>query len=215
MHRACTTEVCQGKMVYILACSPRVGGNSDTMAQQVAQGVRQAGGEAQVLFLREYTIQPCTGCGACFVHQQHACIFEKKDHAAQLFALLEGDAPMVLISPIYFYHVPAQLKAFMDRAQKYWAKSAAMQEAQGLLPSFTKQSWEKKVIVGLVAARQRGENLFTGTLLSLELFLDVFQRSIQEKSFWTGYDGPQDFAQDVEACKQMQCMGAQLISTVS
>ncbi len=214
MHSPCTVKACQEKTVYILACSPRVGGNTDMMAQQAAQGVRQAGGEAQILFLRDYTIQPCIGCGVCFSHPQHACIFENKDHAAQLFALLEGDAPLVLLSPIYFYHVPAHLKAFMDRAQKYWAKNATAQEAQGLSPSSIKKSWEKKVTVGLVAARQRGDNLFTGTLLSLGLFFDVFHRSIQGKSLWMGYDGPQDFAQDTEACMQMQSVGAQLASCV-
>ncbi len=191
--------------VVILACSPRAGGNSDAMAQLVAQGVRQEGKEAQVVYLRDYSILPCTSCGACFQHATQRCVLEDKDDTERLFQLLEGEGAVVLTLPIYFYHVPAVLKALLDRGQKYWAKrQAAEQDGTAV------QKHEKHLYPVLVAARPRGENLFTGTLLSLRLFGELFQRTVGDGSVWRGYDGPQDFLADAQACAAMVALGCEV-----
>ncbi|MBA4358247.1 MAG: NADPH-dependent FMN reductase, partial [Desulfovibrio sp.] len=39
--------------VLVLACSHRSGGNSDAAAELVARGVREAGGAAQVVAVRD------------------------------------------------------------------------------------------------------------------------------------------------------------------
>ncbi len=199
-------------VLYILACSPRSGGNSDTIAQQVAQGARMSGAKAQVLYLRDFTITPCIGCNACFAHAQSQCVFEKKDDVEQLFSLFERASSLCMVAPIYFYHVPAQLKALLDRGQKYWAKRHKEEQSLGYQAKQKVGSWQKNVTVSLVAARLRGENLFTGALLSLDLFWDVLQRNVQEKHVWKGYDGALDFAHDAEACKTMQMVGSKLVS---
>ncbi len=190
--------------VSIVACSPRAGGNSDVMAQYMAQGIEQGGGQANIVYLREHTILPCTGCGACFAHVQQQCVLEHKDDTARLFQLLEGASPVVLTAPIYFYHVPAQLKAFMDRAQKYWAKRECT--------SSVVKPYIKTLTVGLVAARVAGDNLFTGSLMSLRLFADVFHRNLGETSLWRGYDGPQDFIHDAVACDEVRALGQRLVT---
>ncbi len=190
--------------VSILACSPRAGGNSDTMAHAIAEGVHHAGGQAQLWYLREYKILPCTGCGYCFQNSQHSCILEHKDDAELLFSLFEGAGPVVLTAPIFFYHVPAQLKSFIDRGQKYWARQQvhmASSEQQEVLPR------SQSLTVALVAARARGDNLFTGTLASLKLFAHLFQRDMGEASLWKGYDEPQDFAQDAKAYATLHDLG--------
>ncbi len=191
--------------VVILACSPRAGGNSDAMAQLVAQGVRQEGKEAHVVYLRNYSILPCTSCGTCFQHAEQRCILENKDDAERLFQLLEGESPVVMTVPIYFYHVPAVLKALLDRGQKYWAKRHATEQDTTAV-----QKPEKHLYPVLVAARPRGENLFTGTVLSLRLFGELFQRTVGEGSLWRGYDGPQEFLADAQACEAMVALGREV-----
>ncbi len=174
------------------------------MAQCVAQGVRQSGAEARIWSLCDFSILPCMACGACFHSAEQGCVLEGKDDAQRLFALLEADAPVVVTAPIFFYHVPAQLKAFMDRGQKYWAR----QEKHGLPMG---QAHEKKLHVALVAARKQGDNLFSGSLASLKLFAQLFQRNMGEVSLWKGYDGPQDFTQDVAACEVLRRMGRNIV----
>ncbi len=173
------------------------------MAQALAQGIEKSGGQAKIYYLRDFRIQPCTGCGACFAQADHVCVWEKNDHAAQLFALLEGASPVILTAPIYFYHVPAHLKAFMDRGQKYWAK----QGAQGYSLA---QEGRPPLHIALVAARKQGDNLFTGTVASLKLFAHLFQRNLGEISLWKGYDGPQEWGQDIKAHEDLQSMGQRI-----
>ncbi len=198
--------------VHVIVCSPRAGGNSDTMAQHIAQGVQEAGGQAQITYLRELKILPCIGCSACFSHPQNICVLERKDDVARIFSVFEGASPIILVAPIYFYHVPAQLKALMDRGQKYWAKRHNEQKKHGAEAQQHAGAWQNTVRIALVAARPRGENLFTGALLSLGLFWDVFQKNIGETSLWMGYDGAEAFAQDAQACARIQAFGAQAVT---
>ncbi len=191
--------------VDILACSPRVGGNSDAMAQLVAQGVRQERKKAHIWYLRDYSILPCTACSACFHHAEQRCVLEDKDQAKHLFQLLEGANPVVLTAPIYFYHVPASLKALLDRGQKYWARRQVQGQA-----SKSAQGYEKFLLPILVAARPRGDNLFTGSMLSLRLFGDLFQRTVGEGSLWRGYDASQDFLADAQACEALVALGREV-----
>ncbi len=188
--------------VCILACSPRAQGNSDHMAELFAQGVRQGGQEhgiqAHIYALRDYSILPCTACGACFRHPQGLCQFSTKDDVAELFSHIIEAPHVFFAAPIFFYHVPAIAKAFMDRAQQLWAQRSKSTE---------KKTMQKKASVGLVAARSKGDNLFSGTLWSLHYFFDVFHREIEDKHLFTGHDGPKDFAQDALACSRIEKAG--------
>ncbi len=48
--------------VVITLGSPREKGNSTLLAQQVADGVREAGGEPVIFRLHTMAIRPCRGC---------------------------------------------------------------------------------------------------------------------------------------------------------
>ena len=53
------------KKVLIVSASPRKGGNSDLLCDQFLQGAKEAGNEAEKIFLRDKKINYCMGCGAC------------------------------------------------------------------------------------------------------------------------------------------------------
>ena len=50
------------KRVLILSSSPRRHGNSDTLCDEFLRGAREAGHDAEKIFLRDRTIYYCTGC---------------------------------------------------------------------------------------------------------------------------------------------------------
>lgn len=56
------------KNVLILSSSPRRGGNSDTLCDEFLRGALDAGHVAEKIFLRDKTINYCTGCGTCNLH---------------------------------------------------------------------------------------------------------------------------------------------------
>ncbi len=190
--------------ILVLACSPRAKGNSDFMVHNFVQGVRSSGGDVEIIFMREHTFQPCTVCHACFDDPNSRCILDKKDDTAKIFDKIQT-APLVFIAaPIFFYHLPAQFKAFIDRAQCYWAKREKLLKAG----KFTPNTNPKPALAGLVAARTRGDKLFEGSILTLQYFLDMFDIKLQETCQMSGYDRPDDLAADGVACSRLFELGA-------
>jgi len=185
--------------IRAFACSPRAGGNTDAMAHHFVQGVRAAGGNAEVTQLRDHTVLPCAACRACAAEADAACPLAGRDDAEILFRRIE-EAPLVcLLSPIFFYHVPAQLKCLIDRAQQYWERRRRAPERQ--------TSFVRPGLVGLVAARRRGEKLFEGSMLTLKYFFELFDIRVVEDCRLTGYEQPDDLARDAAACARLHDMG--------
>ncbi len=99
------------KKVLILSSSPRKGGNSDLLCDRFQQGAREAGHQAEKIFLREKDIRCCTGCGVC--NNIHKCV-QRDDMAEILEKMLEADV-IVMATPVYFYAMCAQMKTLIDR----------------------------------------------------------------------------------------------------
>lgn len=165
----------------IMSLSPRAGGNSDHAAALFARSLNR---EPRPVFLRDRQIEPCTGCGCCAEDGQ--CRIGG-DWAEELFSRLDEAPGLVLTAPVYFYHLPSQAKAWIDRAQsRYMARQSGLRTPQAVRPAF----------VVLVAGRTRGENLFAGILPTLQYFLQVFDFRIEKTLCLRGLDGADDFSRD-------------------
>lgn len=99
------------KKVFVVSASPRKGGNSDTLCDEFVRGAREAGNEAEKVFLCDHTIRYCTGCGACT--RTHRCV--QKDDMPAILEKMVGADVIVLATPVYFYTMDAQMKTLIDR----------------------------------------------------------------------------------------------------
>jgi len=99
------------KQVLVLSASPRKGGNSDTLCDEFVRGALEAGNQAEKIFLRDRTINYCTGCGVCY--STHKCV-QKDDMAEILGKMISADV-IVMATPVYFYTMNAQMKTLIDR----------------------------------------------------------------------------------------------------
>lgn len=100
-------------MVKILGIvgSPRKGGNTELLVNEVLKAASSAGTKTETIFLSDYQLAPCDGCQACF--DTKSCAIT--DDVEKLFQkIVEADA-IVLGSPVYFGGVTAQVKTFIDR----------------------------------------------------------------------------------------------------
>jgi len=190
----------EGAAIRAFVCSPRSGGNTDVMAHHFVQGVRAAGGRAEVTRLRDYTVLPCAACRSCEEEANAGCLLAGRDDTDILFRQIEEAALVCLLSPIFFYHLPAQFKCLIDRAQLYWTRRQRLAASPAKPP-------ERPGLVGLVAARTRGEKLFTGSMLTLKYFFDLFDIRMMDACRLAGYDQPDDLARDGAACMRLHAMG--------
>jgi len=184
----------------VFTCSPRPAGNSDLAAELFSQGVTQAGGLTQLLPVRKYKVAACVGCNRCEHDPERRCYLSKKDQSATLFSALQT-APLVFFSsPIYFYHLPAQFKTFIDRGQSYYLRMRDNDPRLTSLPS-------RKAYVVLVAGRDKGENLFKGSLLTLKYFLWPFRIELAEPLLLAGFDAHEALARDAATQQRVIAYG--------
>ena len=98
--------------------SPRSGGGTARLIQEVLAGCEDAGASTQLFQLGEMDVAPCIGCMGCKATAK--CVV-KDDMQLIYDAINTAEVPkgLVLGSPIYFDHITAQLKAFLDRLYCY------------------------------------------------------------------------------------------------
>lgn len=111
----------RSKRLLILVGSPRREGNSATMAQAVKLGAEEAGVQAVVHFVDDHVTSFLRDCRTCRRADGECGI---QDRFRELFYedFLPADG-VVFCSPVYWYGLSAQMKAFFDRTFCYYAAS--------------------------------------------------------------------------------------------
>lgn len=98
-------------LVLVLKSSPRVSGNSNTLAGQLEAGAKEAGASVESFMLHDMDIRPCDACDEC----QDTGVCVVKDDMQQIYPLLERADAIAIASPVYWFTISAQAKACIDR----------------------------------------------------------------------------------------------------
>jgi len=177
--------------------SPRRGGNSETLLNAFIDGAKQGGAEVERVALREIKVSPCLEIYHCF--KDGTCPI-KDDMVPMYDKLLEADV-VVLASPIFFYSVSAQAKAFIDRTQALWARRYVIKqdfpgpERQGVL---------------LCTAATHGKLLFVGARLVAKYFFDAINVSYAAEILVRGVDDKDEILQQPDMLTAATDLGRRL-----
>jgi multimeric flavodoxin WrbA len=98
--------------ILIINGSSRKGGNTDLLVEVFVKGASQKH-HVEVVSVRDYKVNPCMGCNACFMSKDNTCA--QKDDMAMIYEKMAHADMLVIASPVYFYGLSAQLKAVIDR----------------------------------------------------------------------------------------------------
>lgn len=74
-------------------------------------GAENAGAEVEFIAVARKNIRACKACGVCYATGKRS---QKDDFQAVYEKVIEADG-IVFASPVYFNHISAQLKLFIDR----------------------------------------------------------------------------------------------------
>ncbi len=99
------------KRILGIIGSPRRGGNTEILVDEVLIGAEEAGARIEKVFLSELDIRPCRACEAC--KKAGKCV--QRDDMPALLELMQHSQVWVLGTPVYFWGPTAQFKAFIDR----------------------------------------------------------------------------------------------------
>ena len=123
---------------------------------------QKLGARTQIIDVGEKRIQPCRELKVC--ETKGHCPLQD-DMQTDIYPLLWQADLIVMATPVFFYSVPAQLKALIDRAQTQWARKYCL----GLEDPGRK--WRGGFVLAVGATK--GENLFQGLNLTAKYFFDA------------------------------------------
>ncbi len=149
------------KTLLAIAGSPRRGGNSDLLLEEVIRASRQEGIETTLLRVSELNLSPCTACGACWKNGECAI----NDEMQAVYNQLVEAHYIVIASPVYFLGVTAQLKALIDRCQSLWVKNLILRKP------IRNDDIKPKGLFISTAALNKGDHIFAGSIQTIRAML--------------------------------------------
>jgi multimeric flavodoxin WrbA len=172
--------------VLVFLGSPRKKGNSEVLTEALLEGVRNEGGMPEIIRLCDLKISPCISCGGC--NKTGKCVVE--DDMTPLYEKIISTDKIILASPIFFYGITAQAKAFIDRTQALWNRKRLLQR---------KGEWvdnpERKGFFISVAAT-RGAKIFAGAVLTMKYGYDAMGMQYAGEFLVNGPDKCGDMAKN-------------------
>jgi multimeric flavodoxin WrbA len=91
--------------------SPRYGGNTEILVDEVLRGAAEAGAQTEKVILNQLNVAPCQACGRCMSTGECA----QRDDMPTLLEQMKRSQIWVLGTPVYWSGPTAQFKAFLDR----------------------------------------------------------------------------------------------------
>ncbi|WP_299447313.1 flavodoxin family protein [uncultured Phascolarctobacterium sp.] len=101
-----------GQNIVVLTGSPHRHGTSALLADKFVEGAQSKGHNVFRFNAAFEDIHACQGCNAC--HQNGPCILNDTIEKTLMPELLKADI-IVLVMPLYYYAMSAQLKTVLDR----------------------------------------------------------------------------------------------------
>jgi multimeric flavodoxin WrbA len=188
--------------VLAVAGSPRRKGNTDALLEQAIAGAESVGAEVDHVILSRLNVGPCIECNRCF--ETGRCAVQ--DDFQELYdKILESDAIM-LASPIFFMHLDAQTKAFIDRFQCLWARQQVLKE-----PLPPPASGGKRRALFLSTAGW-AKTKFDCALLTVRAALTTVRAKLVGQLCVNAMDDKGEVAQHPDILKQAYDLGVQLAS---
>jgi multimeric flavodoxin WrbA len=104
--------------VIAIQSSPNLKGLTSSLAQAVLNGVKDEGGETELIHLNQLNLKPCTACdkgwGKC--RNEGICILDD-DFQGLIDKIKKSDA-LVFATPVYWHDLSESAKIFLDRLRR-------------------------------------------------------------------------------------------------
>ncbi|MFH0825768.1 MAG: flavodoxin family protein [Pseudomonadota bacterium] len=181
--------------------SPRVGGNSDLLLDEAIKGARSAGAEVKTLRVCDATVSGCIECGGC--DDTGECVIE--DEMQSIYPMFVEAEAMVLAAPMFFYGVPSQVKAVMDRCQALWCRRALQR------PRERWKDYESGRGYAILVGATKGANLFEGTKLAIKYWFDALDMSFEDGVYVKSVEKKGDILNHPDALKAAFDLGVKAV----
>lgn len=175
------------KTVLIVSASPRKGGNSEILADEFAEGAKEAGHRVEKICLYDKSINFCKGCLACQKTQR--CVI--RDDADVIAQKMKNADVLVFATPIYYYEMCGQMKTMLDRANPLFPSEYAFRD-----------------IYLLAAAAENDESAVDGAVNGLKGWISCFEKAqLKGVIRGVGATDPGDIRHHLSVLEEARAMG--------
>ena len=137
--------------VVTLYGSPRINGNTATLANVFNKTAESSGADVHAFMLNKMNFRGCQHCDMCKT-KTDTCVL--KDDLTEVLDAVQKTDVLVLATPIYFSDISAQLKTFVDRCYSYLEPFD-----DKAMPDTSRLSGNKKLV--LITAQNRTGEVFS------------------------------------------------------
>ena len=124
-----------------IAGSPRRRGNTETLLDRFLEGAESVRAEVTKLVAAELAVAGCVACDGC--RDDGRCVV--RDDFDQVYDGMVAADVVALAAPLYFWNLPAQVKAVVDRSQCQWARKCVLRAPPPPTPSG--REWRRGVFI--------------------------------------------------------------------
>jgi multimeric flavodoxin WrbA len=181
--------------------SPRSGGNTHQLTDEFLNGCKSSNINITKIFLCDLKITPCMEHYVCT--KTGDCDID--DDMTGLYKSLETADVVVLSSPIFFYGLTAQTKAFIDRGQVFWARKYILKIRN------PKSEIRNRRGFFISTAATKGEKVFDGAKLTVKYFFDSMGIEYSGDLLVRLYKEKDDIKKHPTALKEALSLGQKLI----
>lgn len=171
--------------------SPRKGGNTEVLLNEVLAPLQTAGWETELVQVGGKPVHGCLACFQCFMKKDGRCAMNNDMVNEVIEKMLRADA-IIMGSPTYFTDVTSELKAIIDRA--------------GIVAFANDGAFKGKIGAAVVAVRRGGATHVYDTINHL---FQMSQMVIPGSTYWNMGFGDDKGAvrEDAEALDNMRHLG--------
>ncbi len=112
------------KNILVISTSIRKNSNSELLGEEFAKGATNAGGNVEVISLKDKQIAFCKGCLACIDAKK--CVIA--DDAVEIAQKMEKADVIAFATPIYYYEMSGQMKTLLDRCNSLFTMDYAFRD---------------------------------------------------------------------------------------
>lgn len=174
------------KDILGLHLSPRKEGSSALLLKKFAEGAEEAGAKVKVLSVSDLDIKGCQACGYC--NDSGECIIDLDD-MGKIYEAWETYDKIVIASSVFFYDLPSQGKAVLDRSQAFWSRRYVLGQNKEGKPG------AKGYL--LTVGATKGKDLFVPITLAVKYMFDAiaFPKTFPVLAF-RKIEGPHNFTEE-------------------
>lgn len=185
--------------ILAFAGSPRRFGNTRTLLDAFIDECAGKGHEVELVDLTNpvrWNINPCLGCDRCISGR---CI--RNDSMQDLYPKIREADAIVLAAPVYFYGLPAQAKAMIDRCQLFYNQKYKRKEPIRNKPC-------KGFFISCGATH--GARLFDGAILTVKYWFDALDVKYAGEALFNGVDEPGAIKEHPDAFQTVKALADNL-----